>query len=72
MSIKHRVTQAVVKMDRDGQNWAYETWSDGTTAYFSFEDSRSAELLSWALRHMFKSLRPPLIHNGHKPRGKRK
>ena len=68
MSVKHRAVQAVLKMNEPGANWAYETWSDGKTAYFAFESDRSAQLVSEALRHIFKSLRKPLIHNGRKAR----
>lgn len=67
MSARHRVKHAVMKLTAEGDNWAYETWSDGKTAYFSFESSRSAELISEVLRHIFKSTRPQLIHKGRKP-----
>lgn len=70
MGTKHRVKQAILKLTEDpDQNWAYEMWSDGKTATFAFSSARSAELISEALRHMFKSARPVLIHNGRKPRG---
>ncbi len=69
MSTKHRVTQAIIKLQAEpGASWAYETWSDGKTATFALESSRSADLITEALRHMFKSIRPALIHNGRKPR----
>lgn len=69
MSTKHRVTQAITKLQSEPDaSWAYETWSDGKTATFAFESARSAELISEALRHMFKSIRPALIHNGRKPK----
>ena len=58
----------MIKLTEQGDNWAYETWTDGKTAHFAFESRRSAELISEALRHMFKSIRPQLIHNGRKPR----
>jgi len=67
MSARHRVKQAVVKLEESGANWAYETWTDGKTAYFSFESDRSAALISEALRNIFKSTRRQLIHNGRKP-----
>lgn len=73
MSVKHRVKQAVVKLEQDpAQNWAYETWTDGSTAYFAFESSRSADLVQEALRSMFKSLFPAKLHNGRKPTARRR
>jgi hypothetical protein len=67
MSLKHRVKQAVVKLEQDpSQNWAYETWSTDTMAYFSFESTRSAQLVSEALRQIFKSQFKQPIHNGRK------
>ncbi|UYL88333.1 hypothetical protein SEA_EVEPICKLES_46 [Arthrobacter phage EvePickles] len=68
MSARHRARQAVAKLTEHGDNWAYETWTDGKTAYFAFESERSAQLVTEALRHLFKSTRPQLIHNGRKPR----
>lgn len=72
MGTKHRVNQALDKLMKEPDDvWAYETWSDGKTATFAFSSARSAELVSEALRHMFKSTRPALIHNGRKPKGKK-
>jgi hypothetical protein len=68
MSAKHRAKEAFVKLSQPGENWAYETWGDGKNAYFSFESGRSAQLIREALRHIFKSSRPQLIHNGRKPK----
>jgi hypothetical protein len=68
MSAEHRARQAIVKLANEPDaNWAYETWTDGNMAYFSFESSRSAALISEALRHIFKSSRRQLIHKGRKP-----
>lgn len=66
MALKHRVKQAVAKMTQEGSNWAYDTWETGTTAYFAFESPRSAQLMSEALRQIFKSQFKQPIHNGRK------
>lgn len=72
MGTKHRVNQALAVLVKEpDDSWAYETWSDGKTATFAFSQARSAELVADALRHIFKSMRPQLIHNGRKPRGKK-
>lgn len=70
MSAKHRVRKAIVKLAKEpDQSWAYETFQTGNTVVFAFESQRSADLIAEALRYMFKSSRPVLIHNGRKPRG---
>jgi hypothetical protein len=69
MSTRHRVDQAMAKLLAEPDAaWAHETWTEGNTVVFAFSQERSAQLISEALHHMFKSIRPALIHNGRKPR----
>lgn len=65
MSARHRVTLALSKADPNA-SYAHETFTSGNTAYFVFEQNRSAEIVREMLRILFK--RKPLIHNGRKAR----
>lgn len=64
MSVRHRVNLALAKHD-PAARYAYETFTTEKTAYFVFEQARSAELVREMLRILIK--RKPLIHKGRKP-----
>jgi len=64
MSTRHRVALALSKAD-PRESYAYEMFTTGNTAYFVFEQDRSAQIVKEMLRLMFK--RKPLIHKGSKP-----
>jgi len=67
VSARHRVAQAITKLEQANADWEHQTWQDKQQAYFVFKSERSAQLMREALWLMFKSNRRTLIQQGRKP-----